>query len=425
MNLFLRIFYAFAKVLTRTMLTVFYQNRTFLHPKHLDFKQPTILISNHPNTMVDPLTAASAPKKQVFFLGNASLFGNAFSHWFFSTFYVIPIMRPGDKSYKTVSNADSFQKCYEHLAKGGAIYIAPEGGSFIGRQIRPFKTGTARIALEAEKINDFQLNLQILPIGLVYDYPEQFGSQQLINVGQPIIVKDYQEKYLSAPVETFKQLTSELEDTIKDLTLHYDTEEENQFNYQYTNLLRTENISEADIFKQLKTIKKELPPEKKSAIYASLDQYSQKLEQSKTTDKALYQNQQQNLWLVPKYILGIVLGFPFFLLGGINNFFVYFLPYWVAKKIKIYPGYLATIKLLTGLIIVPIFYTIQYQLVKHYLGNPTALIYLLLLLPMGIFAWRYTRFAKQAKYFFNNMSIAEQKKQELWELRNKIKKLLS
>ena len=332
-------------------------------------------------------------------------------------------MRPGDKSYKAVSNSDSFRKCYDHLAKRGAIYIAPEGGSFVGRQIRPFKTGTARIALEAEKVNDFHLGVQILPIGLTYDYPEKFGTQQLINVGKPILANKYQDQYLADPVGTFKQLTAELEAIIKDLTLHFETDEENQFNLQYALLLKTEGKTEGEIFQQLKTIKKDLSDQKKKTVYSLLNDYSQQIRQLKISDKALYQNQQQALIPMLKYMLGLVFGFPLFLLGSINNLFVFSLPYLAAKKIKIYPGYIATIKLLTGLIVVPLFYTIQYQIVKHYLGNPTALIYLLLLLPMGLFAWKYATFAHQAKYFFNTMQIPEEKKENLWQLRAKIKAL--
>ena len=417
----MKFIYFFLKIIVRVALRIFYQKRIVFNKELLQLRQPTILISNHPNTMTDPLFVASLPQKQVFFLGNAGLFNNAFTYWFFSTFYVIPIMRPGDKSYKDINNNDSFQKCFDHLAKGGSIYIAPEGGSFVGRQVRPFKTGTARIALEAEKTHNFGLNTQILPVGLVYEYPAKFGSRVILNVGKPILMKAYEQQYLSDPVDTVKQLTHQLEETVKALTLPHSTEEEGLFNHQYASLLRSEGVSEKDIFQTLKSINNTTTENNKRHLYAKVAKYFSKLHQANISDKALYQNKKGLGSHFIKYFIGIILGFPFFLWGAINNLFVYVLPYLAAKYIKIYPGYIATIKILTGLIVVPVFYTLQYQLVKHYFGNPAALYYLIFLLPAGLFAWKYAAFTKKGHLFLNTFGLSDNKKNELWELRKTIK----
>lgn len=404
------------------MLNIFYQKRSITGKKHLRFRQPTILISNHPNTLIDPLTVASLPSKQVFFLGNAGLFSNAFTHWLFSTLYVIPIMRPGDKSYKAVNNNDSFRKCYQHLAQGGAIYIAPEGGSFVGRKVRPFKTGTARIALEAEKVYNFELNVQILPIGLVYDYPHKFGSLQLINIGEPLLMQDYKAAYLERPVETFKQLTHQLEDTIKKLTLHYESDAEDLFNYQFAEVLRTESKSEIAIFNTLKDIQKGYNEKQKKDCYSTTRQYFEALRKVNTSDKAFFESQNKQGYHLLKYILGLLIGFPLFLYGGINNLIVALLPYITAKKIKIYPGYIATIKTLTGLIALPVFYTFQYHIVKHYFGNPIAWYYLFSLLPLGLFAWKYFQFSKNAQLFFRALGVPKKEKAALLAQRKKVLK---
>ena len=102
---------------------------------------PLIIVSNHPNTLMDPLIIASLMKQQVGFLANAGIFANALVASVLRYFHVIPIFRkkdiaPGDKP----DNKYSFLKCHEYLDEKGTILIFPEGESYYELKLREIKT---------------------------------------------------------------------------------------------------------------------------------------------------------------------------------------------------------------------------------------------------------------------------------------------
>jgi hypothetical protein len=72
-----------------------------------------------------------------------------------------------------------------HLAAGGAIGVFPEGTSHSGPQLKPLKTGVARIALGVRG----SAPLRIVAAGLHYTAKETFRSEALVCFGEPITVE--------------------------------------------------------------------------------------------------------------------------------------------------------------------------------------------------------------------------------------------
>ena len=161
--------YGFAKFLVIASTRIFFSRIYKKSGERFNRKdRPTILSSNHPNTMLDCLNVAERiPWQMTHFLGNANMFQGKIGNWFFTNFFVIPIQRKEDSGNRKFDNKKSFAKVNAFLESGGALFIAPEGGSNIARRLRPLKSGTARMALNTEHENDFQLGLEILPIGQV------------------------------------------------------------------------------------------------------------------------------------------------------------------------------------------------------------------------------------------------------------------
>ncbi|MEZ4983244.1 MAG: 1-acyl-sn-glycerol-3-phosphate acyltransferase [Saprospiraceae bacterium] len=153
--------------------------------RHFVFKEPCLLVSNHPNTLLDPLIPAEFARKQVFFLANAGLFAGTFQNWFLALFIVFRFYRPQDKGYNSGKNKGSFEKAENHLLKDGCLYVAPEGTSYIERRLRPMKTGTARIALQTLERSEFKKDIFILPVGLNYEDQTRFGNPFLSTLVTP------------------------------------------------------------------------------------------------------------------------------------------------------------------------------------------------------------------------------------------------
>ena len=103
----------------------------------------------------------------------------------------IPIYRAhesGARAGDASRNDESFARCRAELAAGGALALFPEGVSHSDPQLRPLKTGAARIALSAEAEHDGKLGVTVVPVGLYYERKALFRSSVLLVVGEPIAV---------------------------------------------------------------------------------------------------------------------------------------------------------------------------------------------------------------------------------------------
>lgn len=392
-----------------------------INRQHFRFDRPTILVSNHPNTLLDPLHAAVRVPMIVHFLANASLFNGTFFNWFFSTFFCIPVERPQDVNGRALNNQEAFRQASDFLGKGGCLYIAPEGTSFKGRRIRPLKTGAARIALNAEGQKGFELGLSIMPVGLTYEASNCFDSRLTICAGNPIWIKDYKGLYQEDAFQAARQLTDDLEATLRSLVVHTRDEEEDRLIGRIETLLRNSSPAPEPVhftrtqhlIEQLHTWQEQAPQEALE-FRQEVDQYFSALQEQRTEDKALARPLRP-WWL---HFIGLVLLFPVFLHGLAHNFLPAFIPVGLARRLKLDVEYNSTLKIMVGLVTFPLFYFLQYRLIFWLYDGQTALIYLLTLLPAGLFAWAFFQHQKRAfRYFRFRRST---RREELLALRSAI-----
>lgn len=422
MNPILYFLYRVLKSLTRACLRIYYPKRYFTNRERLHFDRPAIVVSNHPNTLMDPLNAIEQVPMTVHFLANAGLFKSRFGNWFFNTFYCIPIERPEDTNGKALNNKEAFARCDEFLGKGGCLYIAPEGTSEMERHLRPLKTGTARIALSAENQKGFELGLFIQPVGLTYEAPNYFGSRLIINVGEPLRIKDYQTAYQADPHKAAKQLTKDLTDRIRTLVIDTRNEEEDRLVGHLETILRNSRpVSEPLHFSRTKTLIEQLrqwetmAPSEFQDFTGKVQAYFEKLKETRTDDAALGRPPRP----LALHLIGLIIFFPLYLYGLTNNFLAAFIPVWLTRRFNVYVGYNTTVKIMTGLATFPLFYFLQTRLVYWLYDGRTALLYLLSLLPAGFFAWYFHQHQARALRFLR-LRRKEEAGNALRELRQEI-----
>lgn len=389
-------FYKFARLIVKTFLAIFYPNTVITRTELLDFDNPSIIVCNHPNTLLDPLNTASRIKKHAFFLVNGSLYKSAIGNWFFTTFYCIPIERPKDKGGRKISNENSFAKCDEHLSGGGVLFIAPQGYSVIKRRIDEIKTGTARIALSAEKNNDWKLGLTILPFGLNYESPRFFRTDLLINTGDPIPVAKYKTAYEADAYAAVRTLTHDIQVAMEALIPDTKNDEEDAFVCQLEDIQQSEiPLSMESAFKRSKQLIQQLHQADATDLYNKIKtatlHYKSKLDQYQVKDHTL-KTIKEDSTSVNRIINGLllVLGFPFFLYGAINNVLLAGIPAILPKIMNISKGYDSNIKTVSGMVLWPILYWLQIKVVYNLVDNIwIALLYGLSIYPLGVFAWKY------------------------------------
>lgn len=382
--------------MARTTFKVFFRKKYLINEEGYDIDGPFILVSNHPSTLTDVMHTAKQYKGYIHFLANAGMFKNKLVGGFFRNTFAIPIERPVDVGNRKIDNEASFKYCYEHLAKGGNLYIAAEGGSKLTRRIRKLKTGTARIALKSESLNDFGLNVRILPVGISYVAPKRFRSDFLLNVGKPISVKQYRAVYQEDAFQASRMLTDDLALELQKLVLH--TEEEDHDVDKMVRIL--EKIHQSDTKESIKSqftiskkwIKKLLHLKKDKqkefvGIKTKVFQFCDDLQKENLNQEDLISQNGIMAYII--LILGIVPA----LFGYLNNFILYHGPKFILKKTKLYPGYTSTVYLMFGLVFLPILYITLFFIVKGISGNVwIAGGYILIAFLLGFFAVHYFRY---------------------------------
>jgi len=430
-QLFLNAFYASCKLLAKVVFWFFYSKTTVLNREKGDFEGATIVVSNHPATMLDPLNVVTRVSRMSFFLANASLFKTRFNNWFFNTFYCIPVERYKDTGGKPLNNADAFRRAIEHLSKGNILFLCPEGLSETERHLRPIKTGCGRIALATEQAHDFQLNLRILPVGLTYTDGRAFRDKVIVNFGDRFKVSDFQQYTGEDGFEAVRELTEEIERRLSDLIINAKDRTEDLF-LQKLEIIQQTNAPLAHkehYFRTKKLLKNyhkalEKGITKETDFKAIVNGYFNELNEQKINDFAL-KNPKRSLG---SWLLLFVSFFPF-LFGFLNNYLSIQIPSWIDKKFAGDSSFSPTFKVLSGLILLPLFYFLQTLIVHLIFGNWwITLGYFLLLLPSFFIAeWWWALYEKTKK---SSIAATLKKKNTAWferilSMRNEIEKIMA
>lgn len=199
----------------------FFSNYRVNGKKNISKDKPTIIVSNHVNAFVDPFMISAALGMPILTTAKAVLWEKPLTRILAIITNAIPLYRYQEEIYKNKSiknvinkNLKSFKSCYDALDKMKIICIFPEGKSHSNIEMLPFKTGAARMALDYNKNYKNGSELQVVPVGINYEAKDTFGSRVLVEVGEPIIISNWVNKY-SEP--SYKLLNEDLRNKVRNL----------------------------------------------------------------------------------------------------------------------------------------------------------------------------------------------------------------
>lgn len=335
-------------------IAVFYPRRLLLGREHLRFDGPAIVVVNHPNTLMDVLVPGIHIRQVMFFLANYSLFKNPVSGWLLRRLFCIPVKRREDVAEgESRDNEAAFEQSFEHLEKKGVLFIAPEGVSWMHRFVRPLKTGTARIAFGAEARRDWQLDVKIIPIGLTYSAPDRFRSASVVHVGAPVFPRDWIETWSEDPEAAVDDLTLSLENQLKHLTVHCRDEAGEQFVARLETILQNEKpLPLRGAFLRSQRLANTRLDD--AGLREKTAAYFENLAKTRLNDAGLRAADRPSGGQTFRDAIFLTAGLPVFLTGYAFWFLPCFLPWLLAKRMKVYVGYEATVKMLAGLFTFPL-----------------------------------------------------------------------
>jgi glycerol-3-phosphate O-acyltransferase / dihydroxyacetone phosphate acyltransferase len=407
MNPILRFTYRVLQGMAIVATETYFRKIVFINRQYLASDAPLIVICNHPNTVVDPLLAVMYTREPCYLLANYGLFKNPIAGAILRTLYCIPVKRVKDVAAgEARNNDDAFRASEEHLMAGRSLFVAAEGTSYTERHIREFKTGAARILFEAEAKTDFKLNLRILPIGLTYSDPLKFGSDVVVEVGEPFSADDWRERYEENPVKTVDDFTLFVEQKFYDLTINCDDVNEDYFLQKLEALLESENrlYTEGSYFRSKKILSR-IQNWKKTDVagFATFEQqvetYFSRLNGLKIKDANT--NTFQSTLSLTKTLLGL----PFFIIGLVPNLIPAWLSDGLVRWLKLDVAYDTTVRMLAGFVLFPLLWWLETELFCAYwtpkiteIGAFQTILLTALFLASGLLAWRaYT----EGSLFFN------------------------
>lgn len=214
--------------MAEALVRLYYPGRAVEGRERIPPDRPLVFVLNHPNGLLDPLVLRVATGRPARFLAKSTLFGNPFGRLAMDAFGSIPIYRAhesGARASDASRNDDSFARCRAELASGGALALFPEGVSHSDPQLRPLKTGAARIALSAEAEHDGKLGVTVVPVGLYYERKAIFRSSVLLAVGEPLAVAALLADYRRDERGTVTALTESIDARLDEVVLQAETRE--------------------------------------------------------------------------------------------------------------------------------------------------------------------------------------------------------
>jgi glycerol-3-phosphate O-acyltransferase/dihydroxyacetone phosphate acyltransferase len=193
---------------------------------------PTLFVLNHPNGLLDPLVLMQALGQHVSFLAKSTFFVNPIGRVLMQAFSALPVYRQrdvgkpgGPPAGATDANEATFAGCRALLRTGQPIALFPEGTTHSNTMMLPLRTGAARIALSAEAEANWQLHLQIVPVGLWYQKKSQFRSAALVVFGQPFGLADFKTRYLNDEHAAVDALTKQIDARLDTVVLQAENAE--------------------------------------------------------------------------------------------------------------------------------------------------------------------------------------------------------
>jgi 1-acyl-sn-glycerol-3-phosphate acyltransferase len=400
------IIYHLLRGLAKFVIFCYFRKIYVHHRENFKLKGPTIIISNHPNTLLDPVIIAGFIEKPIFFLANAGLFKHPWAATLLRYLYCIEVKRVEDTGVILPDNTTAFDQSSRHLAANGNIYIAVEGTSYMERVLRPLRTGFARIGFQAITGHAKNQEVYILPIGLNYEKHDKLGYDLEINVGESIPFSHYLADYHKNNQSTIKTLTAEMRSVLERLVIHTSDLEEEALLLHIESLFygkpKSKDTSVFDTYRLYLQHIRKWEQERGIAFQIwkkALFEVINSLTTLKFSIKILSQIYHKTFPLLEKNGLAI-LGFPVYVYALLNHFFAIWVPRQIRKKLNLYVGYTSTVKILAAIVLAPLAYTVQFIILSNYLSIHLAIINVMLLPASAWFLFKYEKNVNDLFYYY-------------------------
>ncbi len=335
---------------------------------------PVMFVGNHPNGLIDPGLIFILANRHVTFLSKQPLFAMPVLGSILRGLGALPVYRKQDSADMSKNDA-TLTAAAQALVQQRAITIFPEGKSHSEPQLAALKTGCARIALDAQSQG---AQVTIVPIGLTYEAKQLFRSGIHVEVGAPVSVAEFAAR---GPEVAVRELTQTVSDALRAVTLNLEEWSDlplvktSEALYALREGAAPDDPERTRAFAKGLSILREEQPARFDELRARVSAFRDRLDLLRVTPAQLKIEYapQTVAWFVVKN-LAWLLTLPLFLVG----FAVFFLPYWVplgmAVLSKADDDTQSTFKMLTAMLIAPLYWALLVGLAAWFGGAGAAVV---------------------------------------------------
>ncbi len=378
---------------------IFYRKVVYVHGEKVPLQDHLIFTPNHQNALMDALAVEFSFKNQFVFVARSDIFKNKFITRILYFLKILPVYRIRDGYESLKKNEMVFKKALDIIRNKNGFVILPEGNHAGFRRLRALKKGFARIAFQAEEASGFSLNIKIVPVGISYSNYENVRFDLLVVFGDAFPVSEFYAAYRANPAKAYNLIKAKLTERLKPLMIHIDSQY-----YKAYDFLRKAYRKEAcrqmqlnpsalyDRFKAEKDILARLKrfetkePEAMEKLAAGVEKYCNLLKKMKLQDL-----EPVSAFSLLGKKLALLVIFPLFLYGYINNLFPWYLTTLYPGKIKD-PQFRSSVKFVLSSLIFPLFYLVQTFVVYELFQQPWLTLAYFVSLPLSAaITWNYVK----------------------------------
>ncbi|MEQ8525099.1 lysophospholipid acyltransferase family protein [Gracilimonas sp.] len=330
-------------------LKVFYKKMQLTGREDLPKDKPLLFVPNHQNSFMDAFLVTTNLKQVMYFLTRAKAFNPPIMGWFLRSLNMLPVYRVRDGFSSVQKNNAIFDLCYDYLNNQDSVLVFAEANHNLKRRIRPLSKGFTRIAFGAEEKYGWDLDMQIVPVGVNYSSHREGRNHVHIKFGECIPVSKFKEAFVEDENEASMQMKEEVSDAMKKLVFHVEDLEEYSVHKILWDELEPDDtiITNPDISNaRIQKTSAHLTPEL--------------IEEAKELDKLAdtHNISLKHVGLGKQVGAKDILLSPFHFFSFVNNLIPYQpIKYLISKVIKDH-AFDASIKYISALFLLPIFYAI-------------------------------------------------------------------
>jgi 1-acyl-sn-glycerol-3-phosphate acyltransferase len=328
-------------------LKFFYKRIIVTGREHLPKNKPILFVPNHQNSFMDALLVATQIKPTLYFLTRAQAFNPPFVGWLLGSLNMLPVYRVRDGFSSIQKNNAIFEQCFQYMRENDCVLIFAEANHNLKKRIRPLSKGFTRVAFGSEEKFDWQLDVQIVPVGVNYTAHRDARNTIRVCYGEPIPVSRYKDAYLADDIEASQQMKEDVKEAMEQLVFHVP-----ELDDYYPNKILWDELEPDELKITDPDIARERIKQTKPHLTESIKEQAKELDSL----SGKYDIKLKNLFFGKKPGIKDVMLAPFYLFSLINNVVPYQPVRLLIKNIITDPAFDASIKFLAGILIIPLFY---------------------------------------------------------------------